>query len=196
MTTLFVNACVRAGSRTAALAEYLLSKWDGPVQRVDVGKIRFPRADEGFLAAREAQAASGDPDAPLLGLARQFAGADRIVVAAPLWDLSFPAALKQYFEQVNVVGVTFAYGPDGVPKGLCRAKELYYVTTAGGERVPEVYGYGYVKALAEGFYGIPDVRLIMAEGLDIDGADADRILRECMDRIDGEAEGSGTDEAP
>ena len=58
-------------------------------------------------------------------LARQFAAADQIVIAAPYWDLSFPAALKQYFEQINVLGITFAYTPEGVPKGLCRARKLY-----------------------------------------------------------------------
>jgi FMN-dependent NADH-azoreductase len=43
--------------------------------------------------------------------------------------------------------------------------------------VPEEYGFGYVKALAQNFYGIPDVRLIKAAGLDIIGADTEAILQ-------------------
>ena len=43
--------------------------------------------------------------------------------------------------------------------------------------MPEEFGFGYVKALAQGYYGIPDVRLIRAAGLDIDGADAEAIMR-------------------
>ena len=42
----------------------------------------------------------------------------------------------EYFEQINVLGITFVYTPEGYPKGLCRAKALYYVTTAGGCYVP------------------------------------------------------------
>ena len=42
----------------------------------------------------------------MFDLARQFARAEIIVMAAPYWDLSFQAALKQYLEQVNVVGIT------------------------------------------------------------------------------------------
>ena len=103
-------------------------------------------------------------------MANQFARADEIVIAAPFWDLSFPAALKQYFEQINVLGITFMYTPEGLPKGLCRASKLYYVMTAGGMYVPEEYGFGYVRALARNFYGIEDVKLIKAVGLDIAGA--------------------------
>ena len=93
-----------------------------------------------------------------------------------LVDLSFPAMLKQYLELINVVGITFKYSKEGVPLGRCRAGSLFYVTTAGGRYVPEEFGFGYVKALAQNFYGIPDVRKIEAVGLDIDGADIDAIM--------------------
>ena len=39
------------------------------------------------------------------------------------------------------------------------------------------YGFGYIKALAQGFYQINDVRMIKAVGLDIEGADCEEILR-------------------
>lgn len=112
----------------------------------------------------------------MFDLARQFAEAETIVIAAPYWDLSFPAALKQYLEQINVVGITFKYTEEGIPVGLCRAERIFYVTTAGGFFVPEDYGFGYVKALAHNYYGIQDVRKIEAVGLDIAGADAEAIM--------------------
>lgn len=175
---LFLNACVRAESRTRRLAGQVLQRLDGPVEEVRVSEIAFPAVDDAFLAERDRRAAAGDFDCPGFALARQFARADEIVIAAPYWDLSFPAALKQYFEQINVIGVTFRYTPAGVPEGLCRAKRLLYVTTAGGLFVPDDYGFDYVRALAENYYGIRDVRLIRAVGLDLDGADAEQILRD------------------
>ena len=126
---------------------------------------------------------SGVFDSDVFSPAKKFAEADEIVISAPYYDLSFPAALKQYVEQINVLGITFIYTPEGTPQGLCQAKELYYVTTAGGYFVPEEYGYGYIKTLAQSFYGIPKVQLIQAAGLDIDGADVDRILGECLEKI-------------
>ena len=83
-----------------------------------------------------------------------------------------------------MIGVTFAYSESGAPVGLCRAKKLYYVTTSGGAVRSDEYGYGYVKALANGFYGIPETALFKAEGLDIAGADEAAILNEATARID------------
>lgn len=181
---LLINACVRKQSRTVRLARRLLSGLDGEAQELRLHEIAFPVADEAFLEKRDRLIAASDFVDPLFDLARQFAAADEIVVAAPYWDLSFPAALKQYFEQVNVVGLTFRYTPEGIPQGLCRAKRLFYVTTAGGSILSDGLGYGYVEALAKGFYQIPDVRYIKAEGLDIEGADVDAILRAAEAEID------------
>jgi FMN-dependent NADH-azoreductase len=55
--------------------------------------------------------------------------------------------------------------------------------TCGGTFVPEDYGFGYVKTLAQSFYGIPDVRLVKAVGLDIDDADTEAILRKAEEQI-------------
>lgn len=180
---LYINACVREQSRTKRIADKLIEKMEGKVEQLDLVNVPFPVVDEAFLRKRDALIGSKEYDDPLFDLARQFAGADEIVIAAPFWDLSFPAALKQYFEQINVLGITFLYTPDGLPKGLCRAKTLYYVMTAGGMYVPEEYGFGYVRALAQNFYGIEDVELIQAAGLDIAGADTEGMTRECLDTM-------------
>lgn len=181
---LFVNACVRGASRTRRLAAYLLHALGEQVEERKLEETEFSPTDERFLALRDALTEKGDFSHPIFALARQFAAADTIVIAAPYWDLSFPAMLKQYFERVNAVGVTFRYTPEGIPIGLCKAKRLYYVTTAGGPILSQAYGYGYVKALAEGFYNIPETKLIQAEGLDIFGADVEAILRRAEGDID------------
>ena len=103
--------------------------------------------------------------------------AEIIVVGAPYWDLMFPAVLKNYFERVTVSGLTFSYGQNGIPKGHCKGKKLIYVTTSGGP-IKFNFGYDYVAAIAKGFYGINDVSLVKAEGLDIYGADVFKILND------------------
>ena len=182
--TLFINACVRGSSRTRRLAEYLLAKLGGPVEEVDLSAVAFPVTDEAFLQKRDRLLAAQEYTDPLFDLARQFAAADAVVVAAPYCDLSFPAALKQYFEQINVVGVTFRYSPQGIPQGLCKARQLFYVTTSGGPLLGEEYGFGYVQALARGFYQIPQVRIIRAEGLDLPGADVGSLLHRAETDVD------------
>ena len=184
MEILYINSAVRSGSRTRQLAQHLLGKLGGNVTEVRPGELDMPAADEDFIGKRQQLAEAGDFSADFFAPARQFAKADIIVIAAPYWDLSFPAALKTYFEQINVLGLTFEYTPEGAPAGLCRAKKLYYVTTAGGYIGSDEYGFGYVRALAQTFYGIGEVRCFAAQGLDIVGSDADSILAAAKAEID------------
>lgn len=180
---LYVNACVRKNSRTKLLAEKLLARLGRPIEEVRLEEISFPVFNEAFNDRRDRLIAQGDFQDPLFDLARQFSEAETIVIAAPYWDLSFPAMLKQYLEQITVVGLTFKYSEEGVPVSLCRAKRLFYVTTAGGNYVPDDYGFGYVKALVQSYYAIPDVRKIEADGLDIVGADVDAIMAEAEEAL-------------
>ncbi len=180
---LFINACVRKGSRTRRLAEKLLLKLDRPYEEVRLDRLNFPPVTEEYLRLRDRLITETDFINPMFDLARQFAEAETIVIAAPYWDLSFPASLKQYLELINVVGISFRYTEEGIPVGLCKADRLFYVTTAGGGFMPEEFGFGYVKALAQNYYGIRDVRLIKAACLDIFGADVEEILKEAEDEI-------------
>lgn len=180
---LFVNACVRNESRTKRLADRYLSELKGTVEEVCLANASFPSADEAFLKTRDRLIREKAFEHPMFNYARAFASADEIVVAAPFWDLSFPASLKQYFEQINVVGITFRYTSGGIPQGLCRASKLTYITTAGGEFFPPEYGFGYIDALARNFYGIKNTRLIKATGLDVDGADVEAILNRAQEEM-------------
>ena len=174
---LYINACVRKESRTRKLAEKLLMKLARPREEIRLENITFPTVNEEYLRMRDRLIAEGEFRNPMFDLARQFAEAETIVIAAPYWDLSFPAMLKQYLELINVIGITFRYTEDGMPAGLCRADRLFYVTTAGGCYVPEEFGFGYIRSLAQNFYGIQDVRLVQAVGLDINGADERSIMK-------------------
>ncbi len=181
--TLFINACVRNESRTKELTAELLRQIGNETEELKLEEVVFPKTDEAFLKKRDMLIAEGRFDDDTFSLARQFAAADKIVIAAPYWDLSFPAVLKQYIEHINVVGITFRYTPEGIPEGMCKADKLYYVMTAGGNFVPEEFGFGYIKALAQNFYGIKDVCLIKATGLDIYGADAGKIMNKAIESL-------------
>lgn len=181
---LFVNACPRPSSRTLELAERVLSRLHGSVEEVRLYDEVIPPLDQAGILARDASVKAGDLSAPILRFARQFAQADTVVVAAPYWDLLFPAVVRSYFEAVTVTGVTFRYSPEGIPIGLCSAKRLIYVTTAGGPIGAYNFGYDYVKALAHLYYGIPEVMCFTAENLDIVGADVPGIMADAKKGVD------------
>ena len=166
---LLIDAAARQDSRTRGLAEHLLGRLSGKVTRLCLCQTKIPALDGELLRWRNACCASGDFSDPYFSLAKQLASADIIVIAAPYWDLSFPAVLKQYVEAVSVIGVTFAYSDEGMPVGLCRAEKLYYVTTSGGPIVNDELGYGYIRSVFHDMYGVKETVCIKAEGLDIVG---------------------------
>lgn len=171
---LFINACARDNSRTEELARCVLDSLPGKKEEVNLFNIKLLPLDANGIEERAK--ASATMDFSDFKLAKQFATADVIVVAAPYWDMMFPAVLKTYLENVCVCGITFDYGQNGKPYGMCKAKSLYYVTTSGGYIGENDFGFLYVKALAENFFGIPEVFSIKAEGLDVFGADVRKII--------------------
>ena len=181
---LYVNACVRSESRTDRIARVLLGRLGGEQEEVRLSEDTPEPLSEERLARRTALIERGDYADPMFRYARQFQRADTIVIAAPYWDLSFPAVLRTYLENVYVTGLVSEYTPEGIPHGLCRARKLWYVTTAGGPYVPD-FSYDYIRALATRCFGIPETELVFAEMLDVEGFDAETIVRETADRIAG-----------
>ena len=174
MSILFINACVRENSRTLVLAKSILSNMSGQVTEVNLNVEKIAPLNRELLEKREKLIKDKNISDPMLRYAIQFADADEIVIAAPFWDLSFPAVLKAYMEQITVSGITFEY-IDGRPHGLCKAKRLTYVTTSGGPIFAD-FGYEYVKTLAKSFYGISETKAYRAMNLDVNMISAEEIL--------------------
>ena len=132
MENLFINACVRgANSRTIVIAKDILKDIEGTTTELVLDSIDLHPLTSTTLALRDSLIKSGNFENPMFDYAKQFASADTIIIAAPYWDLAFPALLKIYLENICVSGITFRYN-NGRPIGLCKAKKLIYITTAGG----------------------------------------------------------------
>lgn len=182
MSILFVNACVRENSRTLILAKSIMKDMVGDVTELKLDLENIEPLNGKSLEKREALIREGKYDDPMFRYAKQFAEADEIVIAAPFWDLSFPAKLKVYLEQITVSGLTFKY-VNGRPSGLCKAKKLTYVTTSGGP-IFAVFGYSYVKTLAQNFYGITETKAYRAMNLDVNMISAEELLTKATISVD------------
>ena len=189
---LFVDACVRGErSSTLKLARRFLEAYrranpeDEIVER-DLMEERLEPQYPEVLAERDALWEAGRLEEPMFAPARQFAAADKIVLAAPFWDLSYPAILKIYLERISVTNITFGYDESGRSVGLCRAEKLLFITTRGGDfSRPETSwmesGAGHIRALCA-MYGIPSFQLLCAEGLDDVRNGKDALMARALDR--------------
>lgn len=136
------------------------------------------------LAKREEAVAAGDFSGPEFEMARTFAAADEVVIAVPYWDMSFPASLKLYVEQLCVNKLTFCYTDKGIPCGLTNIRSAVYFTTSGGYIGSSNFGFDYIKGVFSTLFGIADIRFFSAEGLDIYGNDPEQILADAIKNID------------
>lgn len=180
---LYINSCVREESRTQKIAKALLEKLAEEYSELYLPEENLQPLSEQTLKKRTALIERGDYSDSMFTYAKEFAAADKIVISAPFWDLSFPALLKTYIENIYVTGIVSEYSPEGVPHGLCKASELFYVTTAGGPYVPD-YSFDYIKDMAKNYLGIDKVKLIKAEMLDVIGFDADEIITRTINNIE------------
>jgi len=183
MSTLFINACVRPNSRTKQLADCVLSKLNDEVVEIKLAEENILPLDLKTLEKRLTYIEKQDYSDNMFRFAKQFAQAETIVIAAPYWDLSFPAMLKNYIENVNVLGITFAYSPEGKLISLCNAKKIIYTTTSGGPIFNDETGYGYIKTLANVLYNIGKIYYFKAEKLDMMPSEVEAILAKAKDEI-------------
>lgn len=96
------------------------------------------------------------------------------MVAAPYWDLSFPAALRTYIEYVSANGLTYHYEADGC-HGDCRAERLVYLTTGGDVEREDSVGVTHWRQLAA-MFGIGRFDYVFAGGLDLVPERAEALL--------------------
>ncbi|MNV82775.1 FMN-dependent NADH-azoreductase 1 [compost metagenome] len=97
----------------------------------------------------------------------QFLGADKVVIAFPLWNFTIPAQLLTYFFYLNQAGKTFKYTEQG-PVGLVGDKKVALLQARGGVySVAPMDGLemslNYVKNTL-GFWGIQNPEVVVIEG--------------------------------
>ena len=184
---LFVNACFRNESRTERLARAWLRRHDhgDKIVELALAKASVAPLDAGGpspIGEYGNAVATTTYDHPMFDFAKQFAQAGEIVVAAPVWNYALPAKLHDYLELVCSQGVTFDIDGAGEYVGLCKARRLTLVTTAGGiAPAPEDdHAFGYVRTLARRFWHIPQVDLVACWGMDAPGTDVDALIANAL----------------
>lgn len=196
---LFINSCIRdeETSRTFRLAHAFLDEYcaggDVMLTELRLADEELPPVDMHALDVRDGKVQDEAVWGRMFRYANMFAGADTIVIAAPYWDMSFPAKLKLFFENACVNGITFRYTENGA-MGQCRAQKLVYITTAGGFIGDYDFGFGYVQALCRGLFDIEKVYSLRAEMLDVDGVDVGAVLAKASDearRLAAQLKGRG-----
>ena len=161
----YVDACLRTGSNTKKIADAIIAKL---AERYDVETVRlsenvFPVVNNDILNDR----ANGIVPDEYVAMAKKLADADRLVIAAPFWDMSFPSALKVFLENMSLFNVTFGSNEKEC-YGLCKAEKVLYITTRGmnvstGDALEQATPY--IKAIGK-LWGLGELHVISAQNMD------------------------------
>ena len=178
----FINACIREGeSRTLRLANPLIEELS---KRYEVTEIKLSHSDLKpitFPLYKE-RGTNGLSEEDITN-GRLVAEADRIVVAAPFWDMGIPSILKTFIEHISAPDLTFCNNPDGSTRGNCKAEKLLYITTRGMDietGSPLEQGSSYLKALSW-LWGIGEVVTVDVHGTDVN--DSETVNRRISEAI-------------
>lgn len=162
-----IDACVRQSeSRTRRIAEPVISAL---AERYEIVRYNLPEL-EGIVPLDPRlfeERGQGSIPSWALQAARDLAAADRIVIAAPFWDMSFPAVLKCFFEQTSLFDITFTDN-GSTCVGLCKAPKVLYITTRGMDIPtgdPREQATPYLKALGT-LWNLGELTTIAAWNMD------------------------------
>lgn len=163
---ILIDACMRDGeSRTRRILEPLMSELG---KRYEIETVVLDGEDYQAVGRRVlAERGEGHVPETIAEQARRLAAADRIVIAAPFWDMSSPAILKVFIENMSLFNITFKDNGTYF-EGLCRCEKVLYITTRGmnvktGE--PMEGATPYIKAIGA-LWGLGEVITVAAENLD------------------------------
>lgn len=176
-TLLHIDASPRsARSRSRQLGQDFLAAWraarpEGRVITRDVGHEPPPFITEAWVEGAFAPEAEQSPAArEAIAVSNRYVddvlAADELVITTPIYNLSLPAALKAWLDQIVRAGRTFALEGGGF-KGLAAGKRVTVIVASGSDFRLETPGGAYnflepyLRAIL-GFIGIADVRFVYA----------------------------------
>jgi FMN-dependent NADH-azoreductase len=161
----YIDACLRSGSNTKKIADAIIGKLSEKyeIETVRLSDCSFPVVKNDILNERN----NGYVPEEYVAMAKKLAAADRLVIASHFWDMSFPSALKVFFENMSLFNVTFASNEKEC-YGLCKAEKVLYITTRGmnistGDELEQATPY--IKALSR-LWGLGELYVVSAQNMD------------------------------
>jgi len=186
MKLLFINCCIRENdSRTLKNYKYFINKYKNKYNDITIKELKLYNEKihpllKDDIKRRELLIKNKLFNDSMFKYAKDFKEADKIIIAAPYWDLSFPSLLKVYFENICVTGLTFKY-EDNKLVGLSKFKSLLYITTSGGPILDD--DLLYINKISN-FLGNGKIYFNKCMNLDVLGSNENKILENNIIELD------------
>jgi len=188
---LHIDASPRSSrSQSRSLGRDFLAAWQqahpaGAVATIDLAKdappfVSEPWVEGAFVPADQQSPAAKEAIAVSNSYVNGLLAADQIFITTPMYNLSIPAVLKAWIDQIVRYGLTFTINEKGYA-GLVHGKRVLVLVSTGGDFRPgqPAAGYNFVEPYLRalfGFLGITDVQIVYAYNQN-QGAEAGELAR-------------------
>lgn len=183
------------------LINAILDKISGTeLVEVDLYKDHIPQLKYQYFESRSAiiglDARSKLPEdeqkevSQIVNLCNQFIDADIYVLAAPMWSLSFPAPVKEYFDCVIQADKTIKF-EGKKPHGLLNDRDRVFIyVQASGANIPWIIrpalnkGLNYIHDIVK-FMGISRFEELLVDGTGTTEEERQEAIEKATAKIDG-----------
>lgn len=134
MNILVIDSCIREKSKTRRILNEFINVLNKNNHNINIiylnnNKKLMPLNNE-LLAKRDNDCFNMSFDDEYYDFAKEIKKCDVVVLAAPFYDLCFPAVFKIFIEQTLVYNLTFMDSNDGI-MGLTNCKKMIYLAVRG-----------------------------------------------------------------
>ena len=171
---LALNASSRSDdSLSRQLVSYAVNKLnptnDASIINRDLANSELPLITEAHISAYYTSPANRTEEQKALlkvsdAYIAELKSTKKLVIGAPIYNFSVPAALKAWIDLVCRVGETFVYEENG-PRGLTEIETAYIIVTAGGVPIgsPADFNSRYLQQVCR-FIGVKESHIIDVSG--------------------------------
>lgn len=119
-----IDSTIRKDSRTRKVLNNVISNFN------DVEFLNINLSDYEMELTNAHNFDKKNTEQLYFDLSKSIAECDGLIIAAPFWDMSYPALLKAFLEKITILDVMFKNGEDKCI-GISKNKFLLYITTRG-----------------------------------------------------------------
>jgi FMN-dependent NADH-azoreductase len=176
------------------IAAWTASHPSGTITTLDLTKNPVPFVSSPWVEGAFTAPEGHSPEAKAAmevsnGYVNQLLAADQILITTPMYNLSIPAALKAWIDQIVRVGRTFSMDPETHAfKGLATGKKVTIVVSSGSDFRPGTPAAGYnfaepyLRAIL-GFIGLTDVTFAYGHSMNLPDPAKSQVLAEARKEL-------------
>ncbi|MDE5977317.1 MAG: NAD(P)H-dependent oxidoreductase [Turicibacter sp.] len=158
------NPKVYQESLTYCLSETFIKEYQQAHPKDDIEVLDLYQTIMPIMDYERLAAYSQGVETEIKQMAMHFKSYDKCVIAAPVWNHSFPSMLKVYLDNIVYRHVTFTY-QEGKMMGLCSDMKVMYIASSAQVYEGDRKGFDHNQSQIRAIFDLIGVKQVECVGL-------------------------------